>query len=99
MNSLRLSPTERLVLELLREHTELYGLDLVKKSGGELKRGTVYVTLGRMADKGFVDSRQVAAPPRAGGLPRRLFKMTGLGHRVLAAADWVAQALPKGAPG
>ena len=98
MKALRLSPTERLVLEMLREHTELYGLDLVKKSAGRLKRGTVYVTLGRMAEKGFVDSRQVAAPPKAGGLPRRLFKMTGLGERVLAAADWVAQELPEGAP-
>ncbi|MCH9649183.1 MAG: PadR family transcriptional regulator [Deltaproteobacteria bacterium] len=99
MTTPRLSPTERVVLELLREHSELYGLDLVKKSDGKLKRGTVYVTLGRMADKGFVDSRQVAAPPTAGGLPRRLFKMTGLGERMLAAADWVALAFPEGAPG
>lgn len=87
------------MLELLRSHGELYGLDLVKKSDSSLRRGTVYVTLGRMADKGFVDSRQVPAPAGAGGLPRRLFQMTGLGQRVLAAADWVAEALPEGAPG
>lgn len=99
MQGLKLSPTERLVLELLRENEELYGLDLVQRAGGRLKRGTVYVTLGRMADKGFVESRQIPPPLGVGGLPRRLFRMTALGQRILAAADWVAQLLPAGAPG
>ena len=43
---LTLSPKELLVLELLR-HQDLYGLQLVAASRGRLKRGTVYVTLGR----------------------------------------------------
>ncbi len=30
----------------------MYGLELVKEGEGELKRGTVYVTLGRMTDRG-----------------------------------------------
>jgi PadR family transcriptional regulator PadR len=79
-----LSSKEALVLELLLEHDELYGLQLVKASRGRLKRGTVYVTLGRMEGKGYVQSRVEAAPEREGGLPRRIYQATTLGRRVVA---------------
>jgi DNA-binding PadR family transcriptional regulator len=49
------------------------------------KRGTVYVTLGRMEEKGFLESRQEPLPPGAIGLPRRLYRPTGYALRVLAA--------------
>ncbi len=78
----RLSPKEALILELLISHGELYGLELVEASGGALKRGTVYVTLGRMADKGYVESRQVKEEGEA-GLPRRVFQATGYGVKAL----------------
>ena len=67
----RLSSAERLILDLLVEHDELFGLQLVEQSGGRLKRGTVYVTLGRMVEKGYLESRQEPLPPGAIGLPRR----------------------------
>ncbi len=78
----RLSQKEALILELLVARGEMYGLELVEASGGALKRGTVYVTLGRMADKGYVESRQVKEEGEA-GLPRRLFQVTGFGVRAL----------------
>lgn len=81
----RLSATERLILELLVEHGELFGLAMVEASGGRLKRGTVYVTLGRMEDKGYLESRQEPLPPGATGLPRRLYTPTGHALRVLDA--------------
>lgn len=81
----RLSGTERLILELLVEHGELFGLAMVEASGGRLKRGTVYVTLGRMEDKGYLESRQEPLPPGATGLPRRLYIPTGHALRVLDA--------------
>lgn len=81
----RLSGTERLILELLVEHGELFGLAMVEASGGRLKRGTVYVTLGRMEDKGYLESRQEPLPPGATGLPRRLYTPTGHALRVLDA--------------
>ena len=81
---LTLSPKELLVLELLREQ-ELYGLQLVAASRRRLKRGTVYVTLGRMEEKGYITSTLEAAPAGAGGLPRRIYKATALGRRMLAA--------------
>ena len=51
-----LSSKESLILSLLAAGRPLYGLELVAASKGQLKRGTVYVTLGRMEDKGYVES-------------------------------------------
>jgi len=76
-----------LVLELLEPGRERFGLELVELSGGALKRGTIYVTLGRMEDKGLVESRQEDAPragDRPGGMPRRLYRITAVGHAALA---------------
>jgi DNA-binding PadR family transcriptional regulator len=70
---------------MLARDGELYGLQLVATSRGRLKRGTVYVTLGRMEDKGYVSSRTEDAPDGAGGLPRRLYDATPYGLRVLKA--------------
>ena len=86
----RLSGTERLILDLLRER-ELFGLQLVDRSEGALKRGTVYVTLGRMQDKGYVESRTEPLPAGAIGLPRRWYKPTEYGLRVLDAWTMAAQ--------
>jgi PadR family transcriptional regulator, regulatory protein PadR len=90
-----LPPKEALILELLSGGRERYGLELVTASKGRLKRGTVYVTLGRMEDKGFVTSRLEDAPAEAGGLPRRVYEATALGRRVLAAWAQVARLLPE----
>jgi DNA-binding PadR family transcriptional regulator len=81
----KLASTERHILELLAEHQELFGLQMVELSGGALKRGTVYVTLGRMQEKGYLESRQEPLPEGAIGLPRRLYRPTGLAMRILAA--------------
>lgn len=80
-----LSPKESLILTLLTAGRPLYGLELVAASKGHLKRGTVYVTLGRMEDKGYVESELEDRRPGAAGLPRRLYRPTALGRRVLDA--------------
>ena len=90
-----LPPKEALILELLVGGRERYGLELVAASKGRLKRGTVYVTLGRMEDKGLLTSRLEDAPPDAGGMPRRLNEATALGRRVLEAYSHVARLLPE----
>jgi PadR family transcriptional regulator PadR len=78
----RLSSKEVLILDLLAAGEALYGLQMVDQSRGKLKRGTVYVTLGRMETKGLVCSRTEDAPDGAGGLPRRLYEATPHGLRV-----------------
>jgi DNA-binding PadR family transcriptional regulator len=88
-----LPPKEALILELLVGQPEMYGLQLVAASRRRLKRGTVYVTLGRMEDKGFITSRLEDAPPEAGGLPRRVYEPTAFGRRVLKAYAHVTRTL------
>ena len=88
-----LPPKEALILDLLAGEPEMYGLQLVAASKGRLKRGTVYVTLGRMEDKGYISSRLESAPPAEGGLPRRIYEPTAYGRRVLRAYAHVARRL------
>lgn len=91
----RLSAKETLILDLLVARRELYGLQLVTASRGRLKRGTVYVTLGRMEEKGYVSSRLEDGPPEAGGLARRQYQATPLGRRLLEAWTHVARLVPE----
>ena len=79
---------ELLILELLVSEGPMYGLQLIERSDGSLKRGTVYVTLGRMESKGFIASEPEPRNPRAIGLPRRIYRPTPLGERMLRA--WTA---------
>ncbi|MFY9622565.1 MAG: hypothetical protein WAQ99_22300 [Pyrinomonadaceae bacterium] len=82
----RLSRKEEFILgTLINGGRELFGLELVAASGGELKRGTIYVTLQRMEEKGFIDSRREARPAPEIGIPLRLYKPTGFGERVFRA--------------
>jgi DNA-binding PadR family transcriptional regulator len=83
---------ERIVLELLLDGSR-YGLQLVAESDGALKRGTVYVTLGRMEQKGLVESRHEPANSDADAIPRRMYHITAYGRRVMKAWTAVARAL------
>jgi PadR family transcriptional regulator PadR len=89
----RLSPKEAVILELLVQNSEMYGLELVAASRRRLKRGTVYVTLGRMEEKGYIQSRVEPAPSSTGGLPRRMYAATAFGRRVLSAWTELARQL------
>ena len=77
---MRLPPTEQLILSLLANDGASYGLQLVESSKGRLKRGGIYVTLGKMEEKGLVSSAL-----QADG--RRIYELKGLGHRALAAME------------
>jgi DNA-binding PadR family transcriptional regulator len=84
--------TESLVMDLLHG-AERYGLELVDASRGALKRGSVYVILARMEEKGFIDSRQEPRTPGASGLPRRLYRATPYGRKVHDAFTLLRDAL------
>ncbi len=75
----RVSRRERLILALLAGG-EMAGLELVAASRA-FGRGTVYVALRRLADKGLVDSRPVNG--HGGELPQRLFRATGAARSAL----------------
>lgn len=83
----RLSEKEAVILSLLCGDGELYGLELVRRSDGKIKRGTVYVTLQRMAEKGYVSSKQEEKSRYVSGIPRRIYRASGLGER--AYQSWI----------
>lgn len=75
---------DQLVLRLLAKHGECYGLSLIEKSGGQLRRGTIYARLRRLEESGLLSSREAPAPPPQdavrGFLPRRLYSLTERGR-------------------
>ena len=83
----RLSPKETTILALLTKagRKGAYGLQLVQQSGGELRPGTIYVTLDRMQGKGLVESKQEERAPGISGIPRRIYSATWYGIRVFQA--------------
>jgi len=86
-----LPATQQLILELLHRQGDLYGLQLVSESDGQLKRGTVYVTLSRLADKGLVVALRDDEAEAHPGLPRPRYRITSQGLKLLAAeAAWGA---------
>lgn len=86
----RLSDLEVVILQMLVMDPEMYGLDMVRKSNGTLKRGTIYVTLQRMEEKGLVSSERekISTSPT---IPRRLYKPTPAGVHSLEAVEKFTQ--------
>lgn len=82
-----LSHKEFIILEMLVHHGEMFGLEMVETSEGELKRGTIYVTLQRMAEKGYVESREETRTEPEIGIPRRKYQATGLGENIFKAQE------------
>jgi DNA-binding PadR family transcriptional regulator len=91
---MRISALEAIVLDLLVAQGPTYGLDLVQASRGRLKRGSVYVTLGRMEQKGLVRSSLDERPGE--GPARRLYEPTAHGLRALVASSLFDGELPLG---
>jgi DNA-binding PadR family transcriptional regulator len=73
--------SEQIAMEILTSAVskKFYGLELVTLSENALKRGTVYITLSRLEDRGFLESENETAPK--GTIPRRVYKVTGAGQR------------------
>jgi DNA-binding PadR family transcriptional regulator len=77
---------ELLILELLSCRDKLFGLEMVEASQGGLKRGTIYVTLQRLEEKGLIKSATEERTFPEIGIPRRFYSITGYGVRVLEAS-------------
>ncbi len=83
----RLSAKESVIMRfLVSGRREMYGLELVRCSDGVLKPGTIYVTLLRLEDKGYISSRREGDENGERSL-RRLYKPTGLGAKVFGLRD------------
>lgn len=89
-----LTAKEAIIMQLISANGAMYGLEMVAQSG-KLKRGTVYVTLNRLEDKGYIESK--LKEPEAGehGPARRVYSLTGHGARTLAAWESFAGELER----
>jgi DNA-binding PadR family transcriptional regulator len=77
-----------LVMRLLQDEAGgMYGLEIVDASKGAVKRGSVYVLLGRLQDKGYVKVSHPKSAPDHPGLPRPIYRLTADGMKVIAAAE------------
>ena len=90
---LDLTPTEEIVLYAVRDR-ERYGLEIIdaiaKASNGKRNIGfsSLYPTLKRLEEKGFVTSRWGdETPEELTGARRRYYVIAGLGSRALSAKE------------
>ncbi len=78
---------QMLLLAALRLEDEAYGLKLMEELerlvGRSTSRGSIYVTLDRMEDKGWIASELSSARPERVGRPRRIVRVTPEGLAVL----------------
>jgi DNA-binding PadR family transcriptional regulator len=72
------------IMSLLQSTPGIYGLEIVRQSRGKLKRGTVYVSLARLEERGLVRCK-VQRNAEHPGLPRALYSLTETGEKVLSA--------------
>lgn len=72
-----------LLLAAMRLDDEAYGMalahELERSVGRRVSRGSVYVTLDRMEEKGWIESETSQARPERGGRPRRIIRVTPAG--------------------
>ena len=75
------------LLAVLQLGDDAYGVpvreEIVRRTGREVARGAVYVTLDRLARKGYLRSQLADPTPERGGRPKRYFELTARGNKVL----------------
>jgi len=81
------TPKQEKALRMLLANGPMYGLQMVKSSGGEIGRGTVYVVLTKLEDKGWIESKLRSPPAGKRGPERREYSITGSGRDVVLAID------------
>ncbi|MDA0329227.1 MAG: helix-turn-helix transcriptional regulator [Gemmatimonadetes bacterium] len=71
---------QMLLLAVLRLEEDAYGVrlmdELEARVGRRVSRGSVYVTLDRLEEKGWLASEMSDARPERGGRPRRIVSIT-----------------------
>ena len=90
------------LLALIRLGDEAYGVPISEaieeSSGREVAIGSVYITLDRLEQKGFVTSRLGEPTPERGGRAKTYFRITAKGLREVRQAQRTLVRLWKGVP-
>ena len=99
----RLGEVEQLVLlAVLRLGDEAYAVPvrnvIAKEAGVRLSRGSIYITLDRLEEKGLAESRFGDPISEPGGKSRRLFRIRPAGLSALRASQRAVARLAAGTP-
>ena len=70
--------------------------EIHERAGVNLSRGTIYVTLHRLEERGLVTSSLGAPTPARGGKAKRVFAVTAEGRRALRASRTAMRKLGEG---
>jgi PadR family transcriptional regulator PadR len=86
-----LKQTEQIVmLAIMRKHPNAYGVsifeELSQRAGIEPAMATIYATLEKLEQKGFVKSRRGPPTAERGGRSKMMFELTGRGQSALNAS-------------
>ena len=91
---------QHLLLAILGLHPNAYGVSIQERikdrTGREPSTGSVYASLDRLEEKGFIKSRQGEATAERGGKRKLLFTITAPGQRVLQESLQAIDALNRG---
>lgn len=75
------------VLHLSQAGDEAFGSairdEIARRSGRAVSRGSIYITLDRLEEKGLLASRAGPASADRGGRPKRLFRVTPAGRKAV----------------
>ena len=72
--------------------------EIEQRTGVDLGRSSVYVTLDRLDRKGYLTSAFGEPTPERGGKARRCFRVTPAGRRALTAAELAVERLRESKP-
>lgn len=72
---------------------------IVESTGREISLAAVYITLARLEDKGWAEVRTTPPEPGKGGKPRKFFRLSEGGGRILSRARAQYETLWRGAAG
>jgi DNA-binding PadR family transcriptional regulator len=91
---------QHLLLAVLGLHPNAYGVSIQEhiseRTGREPSTGSVYASLDRLEEKGFVKSRQGEATAQRGGKRKLYFTITAPGQRALRESLQAIDALSHG---
>ncbi len=90
----RLTPVEEDILRPLAK-SSTYGLDLVRRSGETISRGTAYGYLASLTRRGYLTVKAAEQRDGAIGPVRKIYTITDLGHLILRAMDAANEAYAK----
>ncbi len=90
------------LLAVVRLRDGAYGVPILEnirdRTGRDVSRGSVYVTLDRLVRKGHLTSFLAEATPERGGRPKRYYELTPAGTAALRLTNRAVNQMQRGLP-